>query len=236
MQNQRLRGQRKMTCPETENETMSTICRFCQIAAARYSDSAPWDVPFLASDDAFAIPSIGALVEGWSLVVSKRHVLNLSADYGSRSFQLFRLRAASHIRSAYGPLVSFEHGAFTESSLLSCGTSHAHLHFVPSIGSLSEIILRDGYNWLTVRASEIQPLIDGREYFFYSEEPEALDPIGMLHLVEVPSSQYFRRVVATKINLLREFNYRLFPHSETAERTSLRLRTAGSESIELVQH
>lgn len=60
-------------------------CRFCGIANGR--DNSLWseNAKVAESENYFAISSIGALVEGWTLIVPKKHCCSMKTVYsGSR--------------------------------------------------------------------------------------------------------------------------------------------------------
>ena len=57
-------------------------CRFCDIINGKYHFE-EIDEPFASNEDFIAIASIGALIEGWSLIIPKKHQLSMSNLYGS---------------------------------------------------------------------------------------------------------------------------------------------------------
>src|ERR1700712_4321803 len=55
----------------------SATCGMCLNLSMR-SDAAPWDTPILQSEHFVALPSLGALVPGWVLILPRSHFLNLA--------------------------------------------------------------------------------------------------------------------------------------------------------------
>jgi ATP adenylyltransferase len=100
-------------------------CRFCP--------NNGHDLVVLDQPGGFAIPSYGALVEGWLLLVSTRHIHALSelSEEEWSDFDCLREAAIARVENHYGPTVSFEHGAAGSGRMAGCGVDHAHMHIVP---------------------------------------------------------------------------------------------------------
>ena len=199
----------------------SKKCRFCNIIANNYN-YANVDEPFFSNDEFAAIASIGALVEGWSLIIPKRHQLSMKSVYHSSQFQDIMLSITPKLIKRYGQLITFEHGANCEGSITSCGTDHAHLHIVPWADAPLIDFQNSTMEWIKVRASEISAESESNEYLFYSDlnnPNEWCDPIGYLHILKKPVSQFFRQLIAKKCGKSKEANYNEFPFLETARQT-----------------
>lgn len=202
----------------TNNHSLADMskCRFCRIGAgeARFD----YDRIILETKDYFAVASVGGFIEGWTLVSAKRHVLNLSSDYKAAAFQDFTAEVADVVSRTYGDLVVFEHGVNRTGSLTGCGTDHAHLHLVPFSGNfVSKVIgfdpLRD---WRVMPANEIEVISNGREYLMMSTSPEDLSTSCHVSMVDQPTSQFFRKVLASNLGLTEQSDYRLFPFVDRA--------------------
>lgn len=105
-------------------------CRFCNIVVGKYQ-YAEIDQPFASNDGFVAIASIGALIEGWSLIIPKEHQHSMRNVYDKLQFKDFVETVIPLLVQQYGPLIAFEHGSNKEGSITACGTDHAHLHLVP---------------------------------------------------------------------------------------------------------
>lgn len=197
-------------------------CHFCEIG--KESSGLPFhDIPFMREGEYFAIPTVGALVPGWSLICSNEHSLSLRGFYEDPEFQKFAARVISATHAAYRRPVVFEHGAARCASLTGCGVNHGHLHVVPLGGSLLPLMSRDNRAWQEVSASELSEIPEDQEYLFYSEQIEATNPVGYVSLISTPSSQYFRRLVADFLGRREEFDYKTHPFLEEAFATSIEL-------------
>jgi len=196
-------------------------CRFCDIVNGKYHYSGI-DEPFASNDEFIAIASIGALVEGWSLIIPKAHQLSMRTLYANYMFADLVCSVLPSIVYHYGPLIAFEHGANKEGSITACGTDHAHLHLVPMGESLLTEHERSGLQWVQCRASEIATKSGKNEYLFYCELDESevwQDPVGHLHVLERPISQFFRHLIAKRVGRAGVSDYMQFPHLDTGIHT-----------------
>lgn len=196
-------------------------CRFCEIHRGEYKFSGV-DEPFAACDDYIAFASIGALIEGWTLVVPKHHKLSMKDCYSRSTLGAFINTLLPHLYQENGQVIAFEHGANIEGSITSCGTDHAHLHLVPFADSLIPSLHRSGLKWEKCQASEINLLTGGNEYLFYCElgiNDSWQDPVGLLHILEKPFSQFFRRLIAEKTSGQEFYDYKLNPNLNISMKT-----------------
>lgn len=196
-------------------------CRFCAIADGDYQYTEV-DEPICSDGNYIAIASIGALVEGWTLIVPRKHQLSMRDNYASKSLPSFINRLLPVLVREYGPLIAFEHGANAEGSITSCGTDHAHLHLVPYKDSLIQKMNVSLQPWSQCYASKIEEVSSKQEYLFYYEvgiQSTWDDPKGYLHILTKPISQFFRHLLATDLGMSSEADYKLHPHVETARLT-----------------
>jgi diadenosine tetraphosphate (Ap4A) HIT family hydrolase len=205
------------------NET--DCCRFCSYFSSTSVD--PVDAPWLRDDDYCAMVSKGALVPGWTLICPLRHGYSLANDYRLHEFWSFSSKAEAIIRARYGDVQVFEHGASHAGSPTGCGTDHAHLHMVPLAFSVSTEALRydAALEWVSCQVSDIGEQVAGREYLFVSDRYEGDQTAGLLCLLETPVSQFFRRVVASRLGLREFYDYRRHPMLEIARSSASNLRS-----------
>lgn len=199
----------------------SENCRFCDIIDGQYRYIGI-DEPIASNDEFIAVPSIGALVEGWMLIIPKTHQHSMKNVYESTALTVIVESLFPSISRQYGPLIAFEHGANKEDSITGCGTDHAHLHLVPLDESLVPDLQNSGLLWVQCRVSEISSMSGENEYLFYAELNNTKfwqDPIGYLHVLERPISQFFRRAIANRRGKIEVADYMRFPHLYNAMRT-----------------
>src|SRR5690242_19316755 len=92
------------------------FCRFCEIHTSD-QNLKEQDRPFLQTGENFAIPTIGGLVEGWSLVCPREHMFSLRTCYGQRTFSDFVRNVVTRVAIRYVKPVIFEHGSSHAGSL-----------------------------------------------------------------------------------------------------------------------
>jgi diadenosine tetraphosphate (Ap4A) HIT family hydrolase len=209
---------------ENMNFDKPSECRFCGYFGRQAVELV--DTPWLKDDEYCAIVSKGALVPGWSLICPVGHDVGLTSHYCSAKFWDFASKAESVIRARYGDVRVFEHGAGYAGSPTGCGTDHAHLHLVPLQFSLATEALRSdsALKWSSCKVEDIKERVAGREYLFVSDRFDGSRTSGLLCLLGLPISQFFRRVVASRLGMKEFYDYRRHPMLEIAERTALDLR------------
>lgn len=186
-------------------------CRFCEIAAHKGVPIKKENTKIAENEDYFAIASIGALVEGWTLVIPKKHQCSMKKLYREGKFRTFTNDVIHVLCENYGTIVAFEHGPNREGSETSCGTDHAHIHLVP-YKSIKTILQSMELTWIECNASDVETIVGNNEYLFYCEPcGEWNDPKGLVHILKEPISQFFRRVIAKEQGCIEKFNYKENP-------------------------
>lgn len=205
---------------------MQSVCRFCRIGAGEAQFD--YDNILMESDDYFAIASIGGFVEGWTLLCAKRHVLNLSSDYRTAAFREFADQVANAVTSCYGRPVIFEHGVNHSGSLTGCGTDHAHMHLVPFAEEFSKLVVAFDVerDWVATSSQGIGGVVGNNEYLMMANSMDELSSSAYVSVVNQPTSQFFRKVLASSMGLSAQSDYKLFPFSGQSKATSSKLSTA----------
>ena len=201
---------------------MKEACRFCDIIGGKVLGKE--NHPILENNDYFSLASIGALVEGWVLIVPKMHDISMKEIYKEKSFIEFTNCMLNAMKLQYsGPFIAFEHGPNKCNSSTSCGTNHAHLHLVPYPKSLYVDMIKSGLIWESCATSQISSKAGTNEYLFYSEISSDLswkDPKGFIHILQQPISQYFRKLIANQLGCADEYDYKIYDRIELAIETN----------------
>ena len=197
-------------------------CCLCDIGIGNHKYGKV-DSPFMESDNFIAIASIGAFVEGWSLVVPKKHKLSCAIDYGDAEFLRFTMQVKQHIESIYGNAVMFEHGANEDGSLTGCGVNHAHFHIVPSEHSLEHKLLDTGLDWRPCDSFGLVKLNSSRDYLFYADNISEHDITGFYAQPEIPESQFFRKLLAVELDVFGVHDYKKHPYLNRSLQSRLKL-------------
>jgi len=198
-------------------------CRFCGYFSHPERVLDEVDRPWLMEGDYSAIVSVGALVDGWSLICPNDHEINLLSSFRDERFWDFVDSVKARLVASYNRnVVFFEHGPSGPGSLTGCGTDHAHLHAVPLDFKMAEVV--DEYDsrlkWIDCESSEISRIAEGREYLFYVTHLRRDGANGRLALLENGESQFFRRAIAKKLGNEAEADYKHFPQASISKRSA----------------
>jgi diadenosine tetraphosphate (Ap4A) HIT family hydrolase len=206
-------GAKRGFCPMTDSSRIvNHLCRFCMLRDKGHS--AVWDKSLICDGQIQVIPSKGAIVAPWLLVVPNAHVPSAALLSHEEKLSVSRLiKGIRHRAASAGQnLVVFENGSPYFGADISCGVEHVHIHIVALnfnlIGELQSYLPRKigGLEpWSSMAPVPNTPYIyvdDGNEqvYFDASTAP----------------SQFVRQLVATAVGRADEFHYDLFPHVENA--------------------
>lgn len=192
-------------------------CRLCDIWTGSYQK--PFDQPYLRSEDYMALVSVGAFIEGWTLVVPQTHIYSMRTFYDLPEFWKFVQETSKHIKNAYRKkVICFEHGANSCDSETSCGTHHAHLHLIPFEESLAADIQAER-PWKKILAKDVKEIVDDEEYLLYSDL-ERMDEHAeiYIHILKKGESQYFRKILAKRVGVL-DYSYKTSPFIERTTRS-----------------
>jgi diadenosine tetraphosphate (Ap4A) HIT family hydrolase len=173
-----------------------------------------WDTPIFESESFVALPTVGALVEGWLLVVPKTPSLCF-ADLQTSAFselESFLADIVPIIESSYGPISMFEHGPAATASPIGCGVDHAHLHLVPAKGDLQAGAEQIAPNVRWSRVASLKTVRDqsstrGGYWFLQQPYGSGRCNLGVCSDGE-PPSQLFRKVIAASLGCPEEFDWK----------------------------
>ncbi len=187
------------------------MSRFGWITSADSSCPRPvFDREVAATEHFVVLPTLGSLVPGWLLVVPRRVMPNLSYLSERERDGLAKLTRllSDQARAFAATIFYFEHGGLAGSPI-SCGVDQAHLHIVPLPFDLIDAAkTRRDVIWhetpLTMLAA---PELADREYLLLGSEGRPTLLGTPLH----PSSQWFRRLIASQLGRAEEWDYRQYP-------------------------
>lgn len=196
---------RAMLCGEEVSGIIEPVasfegCRYCtSFLGLRSEDQeAIWNTRIMESEHFVVVPTLGMLVPGWLLIVTKAHYLNMAVLPSAYYSELedVKIVVRHELSSKFGPTVFFEHGPACPGKPVGCGIDHAHWHAVP----LSFDLLPDlevYFPHIRIHSAlELRMIFNHHtSYLFYENQGgEAY----AFPASDVPS-QFFRRLVAQKI-------------------------------------
>lgn len=109
------------------------------------------------------------------------------------------------------------------------------MHVVPLNFALSTEALRyDGsLTWRHCAIRDIERVTADREYLFASDHFDGANTTGIVCLLNEPKSQFFRRVIATRLGLPELYDYKKYQLLEIATESHRQLRHEASEGEKL---
>ncbi len=204
---------------------MTSACRLCSTAPNVHRDE--WDTPLFESPNFISVPSLGSLVQGWLLLVPKRHVLSMGTLPDSMHHELNEFKAilCAALTECYGAAVAFEHGPSAENSAAGCGVDHAHLHIVPTTIDLAMKVtpyLPAGVKWTPAGLRECQEAHRRGLDYLYFEKPNER---GWIATDRALGSQLFRRAIAAELGIPEQYSWREHPQLPNTMETIKVLRS-----------
>lgn len=197
--------------------------RFDVARASSGGERAFWDVPIYETASFVAVPSLGALVPGWMLIIPRRSVLNTRALDHSERDELRRLvgRMSADMSVFTGELFIFEHGSQNVGSVVGCGVDQAHIHLVPLPFDLLEAAVSFGDASIKWRA----PLVTTDYFDLLPADAEYVNVwhprsgAGLSGIMSTPQSQWVRRVIAGELGKDQAWDYKVHPNHANLETT-----------------
>ncbi|WP_444668426.1 hypothetical protein [Cereibacter changlensis] len=158
-----------------------------------------FDLVVFENEHFVALPSLGALVDFWILIVPKRPMPNIAAITDVERCSLLHIRSEIRKRasrmSGGADLYEFEHGG-SLGGIVSCGVDQAHLHMVNLPFDLLSECEASEHDWREGGdAAELSiDTTNGKEYLFAQ--------CGARSKIANPqskTSQWFRMLIARKL-------------------------------------
>lgn len=168
------------------------------------------------TDNFIIIPSLGALVPGHLLIVSKLHYISIghcpASYYSELEYLVNAVRIASKIVFKL-PVIAFEHGASVE-AMGGSSIDHTHLHVLPIDEDVIEI-----NNSKNIRINDYYELkkqyFNKLPYLYY----QSINETNYLIIMDNIPSQYLRQVVAAKLGIIDVWNWKLHHGLDNVKKT-----------------
>ncbi|MCK4292882.1 MAG: hypothetical protein KAY65_06775, partial [Planctomycetes bacterium] len=166
-----------MVSLEAQNSECN-VCRLCQVVNKPKQDREIEDTLLEQTDRFQWIPGLGSFVEGYSLIVSKNHVLNTGCfDIDIiDELELFIHEIRKTLRKVYkkGSIV-FEHGSMGNRDYAGSCIEHHHMHILPAdLSHVPKVLSKKILNHDTI--DSIKVLIEFNQqripYIYYETSPK----------------------------------------------------------------
>jgi ATP adenylyltransferase len=180
-----------------------------------------WNKPLFESANFIVVPSLGSLVEGWLLIVPKKHFICMGALPGELLRELGQVKTAvaTMLSNQYGEICAFEHGPHSVNRQVGCGVDHAHLHLVPlefDLRSAAESFMPSGVHWKPGDLESCRAVFGKGQDYLYIEQPLGR---GRIAAHNEFGSQILRKAIAAHLGAPEQFNWRNYPCVEVVSRT-----------------
>lgn len=161
------------------------------------------------------IPSIGALVQGWLLIIPKEHYISMGTIKDMNlQLELEELisKVGSIVKQEYGEYIVFENGAYCKDKLVGCGVDYAHIHILPTKIDIINSLENDSnikYDWKEINniSACIEYINHNKPYLLIQDQQKK---IRITTDDNIPS-QLFRKVIANSLNLAGKYDWKQYP-------------------------
>lgn len=166
------------------------------------------------------MPTIGAIVPGYVLIVSKKHHVSLLNCDKHEVMELEKLikHTRKVLESVYKlPCIAFEHGGSCNTGNKFSCVDHCHIHVLP----LKEDIFNkiDNSKFQIISVKSLTSLMDRKEqhsaYLLYQNQEEQF----FVLYSDTSISQYFRQLIALSEGVPEKWNWRHYYFSENMKQT-----------------
>lgn len=161
------------------------------------------------SDSWIVMPSLGALVPGYLLIVSKKHYESIGKTPERYYVELDCLlqTLGEILYDQYkSNAIAFEHGAVSAFNRGGCCVDHAHLHVLPFNENLIEYIDKKFFSLKKIDSFDLlgKQVALGKPYLFYQRMGEE----KVLIEGEFIPSQFFRKIIANRLGLQDKWDWK----------------------------
>lgn len=201
-----------------------TDCAFClKFGAAPAAPlHAVFDRPVLEGVDFVAVPAVGSLVEGYLLIIPRRHYLNIAEMPAEVLSEFARMKSTVRelLAAHFAPPLFFEHGMVCPTNAAGACVEHAHLHCLPLGADLTPRLAASHRLERIAGLHEVagQGLLNQSYIYFENQREEKF----IIRDPAVPS-QYLRRMIAEELGSPDSWDWAVFTFEENARKTSATL-------------
>lgn len=200
-------------------------CSYCEgfLRSNAVDHNSPWNTIILESSNFVVIPTLGMLVPGWLLIVTKSHYLSMGALSSSLLCELRQVANETRrmVAKTFGAPAFFEHGPAASTKSVGSCIDHAHWHVVPNVDAWIAEDDEHGLDWQQLDSlSGLYRLHSNQIAYLYWQSADRVQQVSCLP--QVPS-QYLRRLVAKHIGSPHKWDWALYSGSDNLQITLERL-------------
>lgn len=188
-------------------------CNFCKFDKKRIENTIIEE-----TENFYVMPTLGSLVDGYVLIVSKKHINSMNELTGKEKEEYFNLLSKYYNRFAevYGknPIV-FEHGTIDTNNTAS-SVIHAHTHIVNHKYKNQEFMVKN-LNFMPI---EKKIDFENKSYIFFID-----NNFDFFISYEFNSvSQLMRRYIAEDLGLANMYDWKIYRFIENLKSTINKLK------------
>jgi diadenosine tetraphosphate (Ap4A) HIT family hydrolase len=188
-------------------------CRLCRIINNNFENNNIHNNILYESAHFVWLPGLGAFIEGYSLVVSKSHILNSGSlpDFLLEELEIILSFAKARIQHIYGiiPIIC-EHGSMGKNNYAGSCIDHHHLHIFPvQMFQIPDIIKANLTNHKIIKSLKELRAYQKKQlsYIFIMDSNEHKHVFD----AKILSRQYLRQVVAVESGYINDWDWRARP-------------------------
>jgi len=173
------------------------------------------------TDNFVVLPSIGQIVEGYLLILPKKHANSMAAldKHLLAELEIVHSEVRQMLARFYSTPIFYEHGVGTTKFGNGCCVDHAHIHAVPVSLQLSFLLCKQ-FKWAKFsRLEELTQLAAKNDYLFVED---CTGERFLFQASQVPS-QFLRYRIAEMIGTPEKGDWALYPGVEELVSTVHRL-------------
>lgn len=198
-------------------------CIFCNIDTTKI-----YNTILDETDNFIVVPTLGSLVDGYILIVSKRHILNMGELSNKEKEEYIDLinKYRELFNKIYGsyPIV-FEHGTSkNDITLTSSSVIHAHTHIVNHLFKNEIEII----NNLNLEEVNIKHILSNKNYIFYISN----NGKNYITYDYKSTSQLMRILIAKDLGYESKYNWKKNEFLDNIEKTIKKIRDDKMNKIE----
>jgi len=194
----------------------------------KFHEEHPFNTTILESEHFKVIPSIGSIVEGWLLLIPKKHYIslcNLEVELFDE-LEILTQKTNSLLEQTFKKeVIIFENGAIEDKTLIGCGVDYAHLHFVPISLDIKNIIDKkydSKLQWEKINnLRDIKFRGNKSPYYYIQNSKEKL-----YTNVEIAYSQIIRKGIANYVGKPLMFDWKKYSFEDNINNTINKLKSS----------
>lgn len=189
----------------------------------KFYDKQLFNQILLETENFAVMPTLGSIVEGWLLIIPKKHYVSFGymtnlCLFDELSALLSQIEMI--VKETYGDFIIFENGAFCANSMVGCGVDYAHIHIVPTNLNLPKTVEDQfdlKYSWKQIEdlKESIFYIKEGLPYLYYRDQQKQ----SFITTCDNIPSQLFRKAIASSVGLIDKYDWKKEPFLDNIEKT-----------------